>query len=296
MLQNFYQNKQSILKKSSELFLDSNLTPKIGIELEFFLLDKNFQKILDEDFVKNLIAELKIKILEKFSLIYEVEKERGASQIEVKTHFISDLEKLAQNIVEVKKFISDFANKKELIASFAAQPFTDDCGNALQFNLSLHDKNDKNIFLDDEIILNKIIFSLLENTDFMMVFLAPKTEDYLRFSSEINLNLFKKGKFIAPTNLSFGNDNRTCAIRIKKPRLEYRIAAADADIFLTLAAIILVIEEAIKFGNKKEFSPVFGNAFDEKYLNGNFCKSLIAAEEIFFSKENFIRAKMKNFY
>lgn len=293
-LENFYQNKELILKKTLELFSNSSLIPKIGIELEFFLLDKNHKKILDENFLKDLIAELKIKILEKFLLIYEVEKERGTSQIEVKTYFISDLEKLAKEIFDVKKFVFEFANEKNLNASFVAQPFIDDCGNALQFNISLHE-NDKNIFLSDEVFLNKIIFSLLENTDFMMIFLAPKKEDYLRFARDLNLDLFKSGKHVAPTNLSFGHDNRTCAIRIKKPRLEYRIASADADIFLTLAAILVVINNALNSTDIKEFLPIFGNAFDKKYIVENFCKNLEEAEKNFYLETNFIRKKMIGF-
>ena len=71
MLQRFYKNKKIILKKSQEIFSNSSLLiPKIGIELEFFLLKKNFQVIKDQIFLADFIFVLKAELTKKFSLIY----------------------------------------------------------------------------------------------------------------------------------------------------------------------------------------------------------------------------------
>jgi glutamine synthetase len=134
----------------------------------------------------------------------------------------------------------------------------------------------------------------------MMIFLAPQEEDYQRFSLEINRELFKKGKFTAPTNLSFGADNRTCAIRIpttkkdqpNSKRLEYRIASANADTVLCLSSILLALSQKQA---PESFKQIFGNAFDEQYKVKNFCQTLKNAEEKFFAEENFIRKKMLGF-
>jgi len=298
MLAELYKNKKTILKKAQEFFKNSNsLIPKIGCELEFFLLDENAQKVVDERPIAEFIFELEKKLTEEFSLFYEVEKEQGASQIEIKTIFTSDLSRLADELENAKKFIKSFAEEKKLIASFAAQPFVDDCGSALQFNISLHDENDENVFSDKKILEN-VACALLELTNSMMIFLAPKAEDYARFCVSTNRDLFKKGKFTAPVNLSFGADNRTCAIRIpvKKEsakivhgkRLEYRVATADADSTLCIATILLAVSHGIK-NQKSEFKQIFGNAFDEQYKIKNFCKSLEEAEESFFAEGNCVR-------
>lgn len=305
MLDQLYSNKEIILKKSQKFFQNStSLIPKIGCELEFFLLPKEVREI------EKFIAELGAELQKNFQLIYKVEKEQGATQIEIKTIFTPALSRLCAELDSVKNFIKNFAAKKNLTASFASQPFPDDCGNALQFNISLHDESDKNIFEFDEKILKNSASALLQMTDAMMIFLAPKAEDYARFSDELNRDLFKKGKFTAPVNLSFGADNRTCAIRIpaiKKDaselkygkRLEYRIAAAGADPSLCISAILLAIFCGIKnqkLAFEQIFGQVFGNAFDEQYQLKKFCKNFVEAREIFFGEQNFIREKMTEFF
>ena len=72
----------------------------------------------------------------------------------------------------------------------------------------------------------------------------------------------------APTHANWGMDNRTCAIRIvpgaeKSLRLEYRIAAADANPYLAMAASIACGLYGIE--NKLDLPPmVQGNAYDLK--------------------------------
>ncbi len=296
LLQNFYHHKNSLLQQvSSHFFGETSLICKIGIELEFYLTNSDQSQISQNQIVENFIADL-TKQIPQNSTIYQIEKEQGQGQIEVKTAFNSDLLKVCRDILEIKSLAKDLAQQKNLVASFAAQPFVHDCGSALQFNISLHDKDDNNILFSDEKFLAKVASSLLEMTDAMMIFLAPHSQDYVRFSHEINRNLFKKGKFIAPTNLSFGADNRTCAIRIpaKSQRLEYRVAAANCEITLAMSAILL----AILSGIKNEINPqkqIHGNAFDEQYKMKDFCQSFDEAKEKFFAEGNFLRLKLGNF-
>ncbi len=75
--------------------------------------------------------------------------------------------------------------------------------------------------------------------------------------------------FWAPTDATWGVDNRTCALRVipgsdKAQRTEYRVAAADANPYLALAAALgsglWGIENRIEPG-----PPVEGNAYDRKF-------------------------------
>lgn len=300
VLEKFHKNRALILQEAQKFFVNSNsLTPKIGCELEFFLLEGEGGGCVDIELVQLFISQLAVEIYKKFPLIYVVEKERGEAQIEIKTVFTSDLSRLCVELEGAKNFIKNFARRKNYHASFKAQPFANDCGNSLQFNLSLHNDADENVFFLDEKMLQSCANSILAASDEMMIFLAPNEDDYQRFDFELNRNLFRSGKFSAPVNLSFGVNNRTCAIRIstakndkKQKRLEYRLAPAEAIPELSIAAILIAISNAEK-SDKNEFEQIFGNAFDEQYQLKNFAKNFATAQDFFFAEKNFIRKKME---
>ena len=75
--------------------------------------------------------------------------------------------------------------------------------------------------------------------------------------------------FWAPTEASWGVENRTCALRVipgsaKSQRVEYRLAAADANPYLALAAALASGLWGIE--NKVEpTEPVQGNAYEQSF-------------------------------
>jgi glutamine synthetase len=75
--------------------------------------------------------------------------------------------------------------------------------------------------------------------------------------------------FWAPTDATWGVENRTCALRVipgseKSQRVEFRIAAADANPYVVLAAALAAglhgIEQKIEPGK-----PIEGNAYAQKF-------------------------------
>ena len=76
-------------------------------------------------------------------------------------------------------------------------------------------------------------------------------------------------KFMAPTHICYGGNNRTVAIRIPDSiprRLEHRLPAASADpasvIYAILASIVKGLSDRI---DTKIYAKIFGNAFDKQY-------------------------------
>lgn len=317
MLETIYKNKKSLLKKSQDFFQNSNLIPKIGIELEFFLFEIGSCKPASIDLVNDFILELQQNFCQKFPLIIAIEKEQGASQVEIKTSFTADLARLCEEIESAKIFIPELAVVKNLRSSFVAKPLDDDCGNALQLNISLHNADNKNIFEHDESgdeSLHRVAERLLTHTNSMMIFFSPCEDDYRRFLPDLNAQLFKQGKNVAPVNLSFGHDNRSCAIRvpsIKAPficpeknhdykfdyqkRLEYRIPAASADPWLTIAVTLLAMSVEDKDFCAQKFAQIYGNAFDSQYCLEGLCGSLQEAENNFFRTKNPVRHLIESF-
>jgi glutamine synthetase len=89
----------------------------------------------------------------------------------------------------------------------------------------------------------------------MSLFYAPNVNSYKRFA---------KGSF-APTAVAWGNDNRTCSLRVVGHgpglRVENRLPGADVNPYLALAAMIAAGLHGIDSELELE-EPLKGNAYD----------------------------------
>jgi len=291
MIENFYLNKVKILSKTLNLFyknLPRNLeisNLKIGCELEFYIFNQDKSKILDNKFILDFANLLSAKI------------EQGQGQIEYIFPFTSDIFSLATDIHDFKKQVFHLANQHNISAAFEGMPNADDCGSAMQFNISLHDINDKNLFSNNSLLINFCANGLLDLTNSMLLILSPNFDDYLRHNLEINKNLFNKSKYTSPINLSLGNDNRTCAIRLAnssaKPhekRLEYRVASANCDEFLALSAIIFALEYGL-IKQQNNYPTIYGNAFDDCYKLEKIIDDFNESQQFFAKENNLVRKR-----
>lgn len=265
-MDNFYKQKESILKNSQSLFSSkSSYILKIGIELEFYLTNKDDSQIADSAIITNFISNLSA-LTSKF----KIEPEQGVGQIEIKTEEAnSDILQLCNDIEEIKSIAENLSKEDNLKANFGSRPYAQDCPSSLQFNISLHQENGDNVINTKDDLFKNIISTLLDNTNNLLEILAPTTQDYLRFSKEYNKKIFSLGKYTAPTNLSFGNDNRTCAIRYKPSKygykIEYRVASSMADPYLSFAGIIFYLAKIFDEMQFNDYEEIYGNAFDDKY-------------------------------
>jgi len=315
----------------------------IGIELEFYLLDIKFLPIKDSEIVKNFITEInliiankidfyvKYKNLEeddnyKFSLIKELKQEKGLGQIEIVTFASNNIIALIDELYFLCKIIKIIANSQDFNITFKGQPFIDDCGSSLQFNLSFRysldidvdNVQDRNIFIDNrladnnfaKIIMQKTIINLLNYSNQSLIIMAPEENDYLRYDIEVNKKLYLLGKYNSPTRLCFGVDNRTAVIRLinnqeSRNRIEYRIASANCNIYSACSALLLILAISGDDKKKKEGDNllvncnninnfiIYGNAFLEQYQYLEDIISNIATAKIAFFKNDNI---FYNFY
>lgn len=297
LVNNIRSNSSLIFNRAFDLIQkNSNFASLlIGSELEFFLFGKD-KKILDEEKIANFISQISEILLTKFSLIYEVEKEQGIAQIEIKFRHGDNLLLLCEQFVEAKKEVQKIAVEKGFIASFAPYPLAQDCTNACQLNLSLLDEAGNNIFCDDKELLQEFSAFLLEITNYILVLIFDE-DDYKRCDFDNNINLFKQGKYIAPINLSHGFDNRTCLLRIadKSKRLEYRIAGANCDIYLLISIILIALSKFFSLDKEdrklllKKYNLLYGNSFDEQYSCPKLCQNYDEAWQYFNDERNLLR-------
>ncbi len=302
-ISSFYQNKEILLEKCYENFVSAlGFVPKFGVEIEFYLIDKNKSEKLSDDLrIDEFIAAFK-RYFACDELVYEIEKERGQGQIEVKIAYSNNLILVAQKIAQIKEIAKNIADKIDLLANFDAQIFDDDCGSALQFNFSLHDFEGKNLFVKKDELFFYSIAGMLDFIDEMMIFCAPNEKDYRRFDVSLNKNLHKNGKFCAPINISCGVDNRTSAVRFfsgnsdqkkysvekffvkdkSQNRIEFRVASSNCEPRLVMSSLLFAVYFAIKNSLKLEDNLlIYGNAFDEQYNLPEFVKNLDGARECF---------------
>lgn len=306
MLESFLQEcdnfKKIILKNSIELacnelrdYCDCKII-KIGCELEFYLLDLD-NYLADSKIRDFFIAEIAVN--QDILSYCEIKKEQGRSQVEIATIAFEDIENLCSKLDFIKDSIESLASKLQLKVCYKGLVSQDDCGNSLQFNISFYDSQQKNILRKNDELVNYFASALLDFSDQMLYILAPNEDDYFRFDDVINKKLFDSGKYCAPINLSFGGDNRSCAIRIpncenkENLRIEYRIPSASANHWLSLSAILLVLSQVKN--QKNLYQKIYGNAFDEIYHLKKFEKNYYKSKDNFFKSDNLVYNYFKQF-
>ena len=186
--------------------------------------------------------------------------EASAGQYEINLKHQVGAVKIADNTYFLKRIIKGVAVKHGLEATFMAKPFGDGAGNGMHVHFSVLDADGTNIFDNggDEgtLALRHAIAGLELFMQSHMLLFAPHANSYRRFLP---------GSF-APTKIVWGYDNRLAALRVpnsppKARRIEHRVAGADANPYMVLAAIM----GAALYGMKENLTPsepVTGNAYD----------------------------------
>ena len=150
-------------------------------------------------------------------------------------------------------------------------------GNSVPHPLLAPDEDGGNVFADDEAPFDRFVAGQLACLRELTLFFAPQVNSYKRFVP---------GSF-APTAVAWGNDNRTCSMRVvghgEGLRVENRLPGADVNPYLALAAMIAAGLHGID--NELPLEPPFeGNAYesDKPRVPHNMydARDLFAASEI----------------
>jgi glutamine synthetase len=164
-----------------------------------------------------------------------------------------------------KTFCKIALQKQNKIATFMAKWSPDYPGQSGHIHVSAQDLNGKALFHDAKQPHNmsKLMQQFVAGQQTLMpewlAMIAPTINSYRRLIPG----------FWAPTQASVGIDNRTCAIRIipgtpKVQRLEFRIAAADANPYVILSAVIASGLWGIEHQAEIE-SMVKGSAYEQTF-------------------------------
>ena len=257
----------------------AGLTPVTAMELEFYLTDPAGKRPVSPrspvtDRRLHGDSVLSIDELDHFEAFFAdvyhacdthdvtvdaAISENGAGQFEVNLLHCDDPMKAADDATFFKRFVKGIARKHGFAASFMAKPYLDRAGNGLHVHFSVLDANGNNIFNNgtDE-GSDSLLYAVRGLMDAMpesgLIF-APHLNSYRRMAPGAH----------APTGICWGYENRTAAIRIpggppEARRIEHRVAGADANPYLVLAAILGAALEGIEAA-RKPVEPIVGDAY-----------------------------------
>jgi glutamine synthetase len=142
-------------------------------------------------------------------------------------------------------------------ATFMAKPFADLAASGLHVHVSLIDPDGDNRFARDQAALHHAIGGLQATMAEAMLLFAPNANSYRRL----------RPLSYAPTAPTWGRNNRTVALRVPSGptaarRIEHRVAGADANPYLALAAVLAGIHHGLSIRLEPD-APVTGNAYAE---------------------------------
>ncbi|MBP9791769.1 MAG: hypothetical protein KBC27_00980 [Rickettsiales bacterium] len=253
--------RKTLLFYCKKIHEEYGLTPMVGGELEFYCSSP--------------------ETLERYTPCNNVQivEEKGENQFEIRTPRFNDINSFIKCIEKSKAHLLSFAKKKKICIDFAARPFAQMPGSSLHIHVNFMNRSGYNVFDlydgKESVFLLFSVGGLLGSIRESMIFFAPHKECYRRY---------KKSMF-TPTKISWGNNNRTAAIRIidrmhDVRRIEHRVPSSDADPLAVVTAIVV----SIYYGLSNQVMPIektYGNAFDTQYKLASLPRSLEKSKKLF---------------
>ena len=251
---------RNVLRRVLALYTAMGMEPVVAPELEFFLVQKN----TDPDFPLQPPAgrsgrpetarqSYSIDAVNEFDpildLMYDYAEameldvdtlihESGAAQLEVNFEH-ADAMSRADQVFLFKRTMREAALRHGIYATFLAKPMENEPGSSMHIHQSMIDaKTGKNLFAGKKegqhsTLFNHYLGGLQKYVPMAMPFFAPNVNSYRRLAL---------GE-VAPINVQWGYDNRTCGLRVpmdslENTRVESRFAGSDANPYLAMAATL----------------------------------------------------------
>eukprot|EP00752_Nemacystus_decipiens_P018977 g17033.t1 len=250
----FMGDPRHVLAAQVEKLAAKGLTATVAIELEFYVYEhsvdtgrprpsgsltpgpdhQDMYALRDLDRQRPLMDAIQQACLDQDLPIDAFVSEAAPGQYEVNLKHRDPLG-AADDAVMLKRLITQIARAQGTKITFMAKPFADHPGNGLHVHASLSDKSGP-IFADPEKGTAKLHHAV-------QGLLSTMVEAQLGFVHTYNgFRRMEPGSY-APASLSWGENNRSVAIRLPEAepsarRLEHRLAGADANPYLVTALVL----------------------------------------------------------
>jgi glutamine synthetase len=162
-----------------------------------------------------------------------------------------------------KTFTKVLAQKNDMMATFMAKWSPDWPGQSGHLHMSLVNDDGSSAFFEEDAAHNMspTMRQFVAGCQTLLPHVLPMVAPTINSFSRLVPGAW------APTNATWGVENRTCALRVikgspKSQRLEYRLCAADVNPYLGMAAVLgsglWGIEQGLELG-----APIEGNAYTQ---------------------------------
>jgi len=251
---------RSVLKRVLSLYEPLGMQPVVAPEVEFFLVQRNTDPDLPllppagrsgrpetarQSYSIDAVNEFDpiLDLMYDFCDAMELDvdtliHESGAAQLEINFQHADALSR-ADQVFLFKRAMREAAMRHGVYATFLAKPMENEPGSAMHIHQSMvSTKTGKNLFAGAKEGQHSPLFmnylaGIQKYMPMAMAFLAPNVNSYRRLAT---------GE-VAPINVQWGYDNRTCGMRVpldsaENTRVESRFAGSDANPYLAMAATL----------------------------------------------------------
>jgi len=168
--------------------------------------------------------------------------EFAPGQFEINLHHVDDPVLACDHAVLLRRVIKGVARSMGMAATFMAKPFAEHAGSGMHIHVSMLGEDGANLFSDGTCLegearvgeaLRHAVGGLAGTMAEAMAIFAPNANSYRRL---------RKGFFV-PLTPNWGINHRNLSLRLplSRPvdaRVEHRVAGADANPYLVLAAVL----------------------------------------------------------
>lgn len=271
------QSPRSVLQGQLDRVAERGLVALAGTELEFILFDDTYEEASLRDYrdltpsnqynvdysiiggtrVEPVLRDIRNAM---YSAGMNVEGSKGECNLgQHEIGFLYDEAMVtADNHAVYKTAAKEIAAQHGRSLTFMAK-YDRREGNSCHIHLSLRGRDGEVVFWDDVAgtrtpLYDSFVAGVLETMSELTLLYAPNINSYKRFAD---------GSF-APTTIAWGEDNRTCAVRLvgrgAGARMENRVPGGDVNPYLALAAMLAGGLHGIERGLALE-APLEGNAY-----------------------------------
>jgi glutamine synthetase len=269
------ESPRTILKTQLEAFAERDLVALAGTELEFIAFNTTYEDAsrmryrgldpvnqynVDYSILGTTRAEPLLRDIRNTMFAAGLDVEGAKGECNFGQHEIgflyADALATADNHSVYKTVAKEIAAQRGQSITFMAK-YNEREGSSCHIHLSLRGKDGDVVFWDGSersAMYDSFVAGVLATMHDFTLLYAPNVNSYKRFAD---------GSF-APTAVAWGNDNRTCAVRLvghgPSARMENRVPGGDVNPYLALAAMLAGGRHGIDEGLELE-PELTGNAY-----------------------------------